>query len=81
MPSGKNRRKGWDGLAQGSPALYLLLQLLDLLANLHSHWACLPHLGEQGCHLVTAQEASGTASQLMQEASFHRTCATKGTST
>lgn len=61
-----------EGLVQGSPALYLLLQLLYFVANLLSHYARLPHLGEQGCHLVTAQEASSTASQLMQEASLHR---------
>lgn len=53
------------GLAQGSPALYLLLQLLYLVANLPSHWASLSHLGEEGCHLVTAQKTGGTASQLM----------------
>lgn len=81
MPSEKSRRGWWVGLAQGSPALYLLLQLLYLVANLPSHWARLPHLGEQGCHLVTAQETSGTALQLMQEASLHHTWATKGTST
>lgn len=53
------------------PALCLLLQLLHLVANVSSHGACLPHLGEQGCHLVTSQKASSTASQLMQETGLH----------
>ena len=78
--NGKSRREAWEGLVQGLPALYLLLHLLHLVANLPSHRARLPHLGEQGCHLVTAQEAGGTAPQLMQEASLHRTWATKGSS-
>lgn len=51
------------------------------MANLPGHWARLPHLGEQGCHLVTAQEASSAAPQLMQEANLHRTWATEGTAT
>lgn len=50
------------GAGSASPALCLLLQLLHLVANLSSHGACLSHFGEQGCHLVTAQETSGTAS-------------------
>lgn len=50
------------GRARASPALHLLLQLLHLVANLSSHGARLPHFGEQSCHLVAAQEASGTAS-------------------
>lgn len=65
----------------GSPAVHLLLQLLHLVANLPGHRARLPHLGEQGCHLVTAQEAGSAAPQLMQEASLHRTWATEGTAT
>lgn len=75
------RGRGGAGPAQGSPALHLLLQLLHLVANLPGHWARLPHLGEQGCHLVTAQEAGSAAPQLMQEASLHRTWATEGTAT
>lgn len=73
--------RGGAGPAQGSPALHLLLQLLHLVANLRGHRARLPHLGEQGCHLVTAQKAGSTAPQLMQEASLHRTWATEGTAT
>lgn len=77
LGSSKYQTETAEGRAQGSPAVYLLLQLLDLLANLPNHWARLPHLSEQGCHLVTAQEPSGTAPQLMQKASLHCPWATE----
>lgn len=81
LGNGPSRREGRGGAGPGSPALHLLLQLLHLVANLPGHRARLPHLGEQGCHLVTAQEAGSAAPQLMQEASLHRTWATEGTAT
>lgn len=67
-----------DKQSPASPALYLLLQLLHLLAHVPSYGTGLAHLGEERSHLVGAQEAGGPALQHVQETRLHHTCG-KGT--
>lgn len=59
---------------RASPALYLLLQLLHLLAHVSSYGTGLAHLGEERGHLVGAQEPGSPALQHVQETRLHHTC-------
>lgn len=56
-----------------------LLQLLGLLTQLLGWGEALPHLGEESCHLVAAQETRSPPFQSMQNACLHRSWVQKQT--